>query len=104
MAEKLIFGLEKTFYDQLINIVKRFPKVNKILIYGSRANNTAKPWSDFDLAVFAPDMSDQEFALLWNELMDVPLVFKLDIVHWDRLGDAKFKEKILKESQNFFPF
>jgi proline iminopeptidase len=66
------------------------------------AHRLANPESDFDLAVVAPDMSNQEFSRLWNELSDLPVLFKLDVLHWDKLKNASLKNKILSEGQSFF--
>lgn len=99
----LIYGLTPAFYDNFVNIFKRYPSIEKVILYGSRAKGTEKPYSDFDLAILAPTMTNQEFALLWNELNDMPLVFKLDILHFERLKDQKLKEKILNEGKEFYP-
>jgi proline iminopeptidase len=79
------------------------PTVQQVLIFGSRAKGTAKPWSDIDLAVIAPAMSDQEFTQLWNELDDLPIVFKLDVLHFDKLERPDLKEKIMAQGQFFYP-
>lgn len=99
----LIFGLKKSFYNDFVKIFKKYPKIDKVLLYGSRAKGTEKPHSDFDLAILAPSMSDQEFALVWNELVNLPLIFKLDILHFERLTNEKLKDKILKEGISFYP-
>lgn len=99
----LIYGLTTSLYNDFVNIFKRYPKIEKVILYGSRAKGTERPYSDFDLAILAPTMTDQEFALLWNELSDLPLIFKLDVLHFDRLKDKKFKEKILNEGKEFYP-
>ncbi|CAN5318100.1 hypothetical protein BH10PSE19_BH10PSE19_22580 [soil metagenome] len=99
----LIFGLAQSLYDNMVKIFKRYDKIDKVLLFGSRAKGTAKPYSDFDLAILAPEMSGKEFALLWSEINDLPIIFKLDVVHWNRLNNRKFKEKILNEGKNFYP-
>lgn len=100
---KLIFGLAKEHYDDIANILARYPEVDKVLIYGSRAKGTGKPSSDFDLAVFAPNLDDLNFSKLWNELSNLDLIFKFDILHWDKLENAKLKQKILNEGKPFYP-
>jgi proline iminopeptidase len=57
---------------------------------------------DFDLAVVASTLSDSEFSLL-NEIDALPLVFKLDLLHWDRLPEERLKEKIRQEGERFYP-
>lgn len=100
---KLIYGLAKEHYDDIVNILIRYPEIDKVLIYGSRAKGNAKPSSDFDLAVFAPNLDDLNFSKLWNEISNLDLIFKFDILHWDNLENEKLKHKILSEGKSFYP-
>ena len=99
----MIFGLAERDYAEFVRIFRRYPQIEQVLTLDPRAKGTDKPWSDFDLAVVAPTMSDREFAKLWNEIDDLPLVFKLDLLHWDRLAPDRLKEKIGEEGQRFYP-
>ena len=101
--EPLIFGLAKRHYQDLENVFKRYPDIQQVIIFGSRAKNTAKPDSDFDLAIQAPTMTEQTFETLWIELTDLPIIFKLDILHLDKIVNPLLKEKILREGKVFYP-
>ncbi|WP_374600613.1 nucleotidyltransferase family protein [Niveibacterium sp.] len=103
MGDDLIYGLAPAHYAAIAEIISRFPAVERVLIYGSRAKGTAKPASDFDLAVFGATVTSEDFAKLWAELDALPLAFKLDVLHWDTLGNAALREKISAEGQPFFP-
>lgn len=100
---RLIFGLAERHYADFVRVFQRYPQIEEVLIFGSRAKGTDKPWSDFDLAVVAPTLTDRAFSNLWNAIDDLPLVFKLDLVHWDRLPEDRFKEKIRREGKRFYP-
>lgn len=102
-SDRLIFGLAERHYADFVRIFQRYPQIEEVLIFGSRAKGTAKPWSDFDLAVIAPGLSEPDFSKLWNEIDDLSLVFKLDLVHWDRLPEDRFKQKIRQEGKRFHP-
>lgn len=97
------YGLSSAVLDDFQKIFQHYPAIKEILIFGSRVKGTAKPSSDIDLAVIAPSMDDQEFSRLWNALDNLPLVFKLDIVHWDKLGDTALKRKIRHEGRLLYP-
>jgi proline iminopeptidase len=101
--EQLIFGLAERHYAEMERIFRTYPQIEEVLIFGSRAKGSDKPWSDFDLAVIAPDLSDNDFSRLWNEIDDLPLVFKVDFLHWDRLPQDRLKEKIKTEGKRFYP-
>ncbi|TPW18051.1 MAG: prolyl aminopeptidase [Halothiobacillaceae bacterium] len=97
MNGKLIFGLSTTILSDLQRVFSAYPEIDKVVIFGSRAKGTFKNGSDIDLAVFAPTLSDQRFTQLWDELDALPLVFKMDLLHWDRLSNQRLKEKISVE-------
>ena len=102
-ADGRLFGLAERHYRDIVRVFRRYPNIEKVLIFGSRAKGTDKPYSDIDLAVVAPNMDDQEFSRLWNELDALELVFKLDVLHWDKLGQQKLKDSIMTYGQYFYP-
>lgn len=97
------FGLSDDILSDLAAVSRRYPYIEKVVIFGSRARGTAKPSSDVDLAVIAPGMDDQEFTRLWNDLDGLPLVFQLDVLHFDRLANPSLKEKILRDGKILYP-
>ncbi|MBK5940965.1 nucleotidyltransferase family protein [Halochromatium roseum] len=102
MADPLIFGLSARIHSDFRDLFARYRTIDRVLIFGSRADGSAHGGSDIDLAVFAPEMTDQDFARLWNEVDDLPLVFKVDLLHWDRLANQRLKAKILRDGRAFF--
>lgn len=97
------FGLSAAIIKDLTGVFARYPEIGRVLIFGSRAKGTFKEGSDIDLAVIAPNMSEQRFTQLWSELDGLPLVFKLDILHWDKLRNERLKLKITAEGMPFYP-
>ncbi len=103
MVDKVLpSGLSKEIVADLHKVFKCYPEIEQVLIFGSRAKGTFKNGSDIDLAVIAPDMSDQRFANLWNQLDDLPLIFEIDLLHWDHLNNEQLKDKILREGKVFY--
>lgn len=100
--ERLTFGLSSSIISDLQSVFTHFPEIKQVLIFGSRAKNTWKDGSDIDLAVIAPQLSDHEFTEIWNKIDDLPIIFKIDCLHWDRLSNESLKEKILKEGKVLF--
>ncbi|MGE0681691.1 MAG: nucleotidyltransferase domain-containing protein [Candidatus Binatia bacterium] len=96
---ELTNGLSRGVLAELQAVFARYPTIERVLLFGSRATGFAKPGSDIDLAVIAPRMSQREFSRLWNELEDLPLVYTLDILHWDQLAQEALKDKILTEGK-----
>ena len=88
VRQPLRFGLSEAILTQLHDTFVRCPDVEQVWLYGSRATGTYRPQSDIDLAVNAPGMTGPAFAQLWNALDDLPIIFKLDVLHWESASPA----------------
>ena len=98
-GRELTFGLSDSILGDLRRVFSSYPEIERVLIFGSRAKCSFRDGSDIDLAVFAPTMSEQRFTRLWSELDSLTLVFKMDVLHWDRLGNERLKSKIPGEGK-----
>ena len=87
-------GLSRRIVDSLLETFSRYPKVERVIIYGSRARGDYRPGSDIDLAVIAPKMRFDEFSRLWNEIDELPIAFNIDLLHLDTLENQALKEAI----------
>lgn len=101
--ERLIFGLAQRHYLDLARVFGKYPKIERVIIFGSRVKGMEKPYSDIDLAVIAPGMEDTEFARFLGDLDELELVFKLDVLHLDRLNQEKLRDAILAHGKDFYP-
>ncbi len=96
------FGLSDAVYEDLAQVFAGYPEIARVLVFGSRAKGTFRDGSDIDLAVFAPEMSAERFTQMWMELDALPIIFKMDVLHWDSLSNARLKDKILHEGREFY--
>ena len=53
-------------------------------------------------SVFAPEMKPEIFTQLWNEIDTLPIVFKVDFLHFEQLENVAIKQKILNEGVVFY--
>lgn len=101
--DDLIYGLARRHYLELAGVFGKHSHVQKVVIFGSRAKGTEKPYSDIDLAVIAPEMESAEFSRLLDELEALDLVFKLDVLHFDTLTQQKLRDAIKQHGKQFYP-
>ena len=74
------YGIKEEQWDMLSNIFANNPKIEKVILYGSRAKGTYKPFSDVDITLVATDLADTMNAiddLLLPYMFDVSLYHKL---------------------------
>ncbi len=92
-------GLSPAILDDLQKTFAHYPEIQTVLIFGSRARSDYRAGSDIDLAVVAPEMSDPTFSRLWNEIDELPIAYKMDVLHLDRLADAALRQQILRDGK-----
>jgi proline iminopeptidase len=87
----------------LQNIFSRFPTIQQVLLFGSRATDAARRTSDIDLAIIAPDMSPAEWADLCEQVEESPIIYQIDMVRFDTLSQEPLKERIIQEGVPIYP-
>ncbi len=98
-VESSVFGLSAEVLGQLRQCFARYPQIERVLLFGSRARGAHDAGSDIDLAVFAPQITAEEFARLWSDIEALPIAFKMDIVLFDDSLNAQLKQQILRDGQ-----
>lgn len=88
--------------QQLKSVFARYPNIHTVYLFGSRAKGNFRDGSDIDLAVLAPEMKPEIFTQLWNEIDALPIVFKVDCLHFEQLDNNVLKHKILDEGVVFY--
>lgn len=89
-----MIDLENKYLLQLKAILAEHIPSQKIILFGSRANGTAKPYSDIDLAIMDDEpLETLTLAKLRMGFEESDLPYKVDIVEWSELTDA-FKAAI----------
>ena len=82
----MIYQLETHIAQQLKDFFDNYDFIDKVVIFGSRAKHTANPKSDIDLCIYSLEMSDEQFSKLRFELDELPILYKLDIVHFEKVN------------------
>jgi len=83
------FGLTDRDIAQILAVIRKFPQVEKVLIFGSRAKGNYKPGSDVDLAVKGKNIGYRDITRLSVSLNeDLPLPYFFDVVHYETLDNV----------------
>ena len=88
--------------DKVINSLKRIgmkhKPVNRLVLFGSRARGDEKSNSDYDIAVFAPKITESEKSKLLGEIEAIDTLLKIDVVFIkERHNDTELLENILRD-------
>ncbi len=66
------------------------------------AQNTFKPSSDIDLAIFGKDITTGIINRLSSQLGELPLPFMFDVIDFSKISNAALKSKIDEQGKLFF--
>lgn len=78
------------------------PGVERVWIFGSRTRDDWRARSDIDLAIDAPGFSVSDFMRLQQAVREVPMVYPVDMVHWQTVKTPEFIAQIERDRQIFW--
>lgn len=94
------YGLLKRDINYLSESVKKFPEIEKAVIFGSRAMGNYKKGSDIDMAIFGRkvnfDITSRLSGLLNEEL---PIPYYTDVINFNTFESEELKQHILKKGK-----
>lgn len=67
--------------ETLITLASAIPEIDRLILFGSRAQGTARSDSDIDLAVSGARLQADAVARLWSAIDDSDLLYPIDLVH-----------------------
>jgi len=94
------FGLDKKTTDLIINYFKQISDIEKVKIFGSRAQNTYRSGSDIDFAIWFN--KNDVLSKVTFELNELPLPYKFDIIDYNNTSNIAIKENIDKTGIIFY--
>lgn len=95
-------GLAISDIEKIRSVFKQYPKVEKVILYGSRAKGNFKPYSDIDLTLIGKELNLTMLQNIESDLDDLLLPYTIDlslyhhiqnkdlIAHMERLGKTFF--------------
>jgi predicted nucleotidyltransferase len=97
------FGLRPRDLAEIIATLKKFPAVEKAIIFGSRAKGNYKKGSDVDIAVKGARITHDvvlAISFVLNEDSAMPYFF--DIVHFEKITEKELLDHIERVGQDIF--
>ena len=97
-----LYGLLPSVVDSINQVFRQYPKIERAIIYGSRAKGNYKIGSDIDLTLIAPDLSLSELLAIENEIDDLMLPYKLDLSSMDSIENNELIDHIKRVGKPFY--
>ena len=91
---KLLSALAQTF--------RRYPAIERAVLFGSRARGEHSEQSDYDVAVYGALTSAEKTALRLFCTEELPTLHKIDLIFMDERLSAPLKQSIQREGIPFY--
>lgn len=89
------FGLKQSDIEYIVDVIKKFPEIEKAVIFGSRAKGNHKAGSDVDIAIYGENITFDTVASIHFMLEEEgPLPYFFDIVDYTHIEHEELKEHI----------
>ena len=90
-----MIGLSDAELGVLRGVFARFPQIEEVILFGSRALGTHRPSSDIDLAIKGKDITIDTLAKLRYTLEEeTSLPYFFDVVVYDKVENEELKRVI----------
>lgn len=88
--------------EQLCEVFRRYPEVESVSIFGSRAKGTHSARSDVDLALWG-DLDPLRAEAIASDLDDLPLPYRYDVFAFESIKLDALKEHIKRVGVPLYP-
>jgi uncharacterized protein len=80
--------------DQVISILRKNPRIGKIILFGSRAKGNYRSGSDVDLSISGKDLHINDILNASIEIDQLNLPYKFDLIIHERIKEPLLLEHI----------
>ena len=91
-----MYGMTDEELNQLCSLFSRQKEIEQVILYGSRAKGTHKPFSDVDLTLLGIGLSRSHLSCLLAEIDESSLPYQFDISIFSKLTNPALIEQIEK--------
>ena len=83
------YGIRESHWQRMQGIFRHHPNIERVILYGSRAKGTNKPYSDIDITLVGSALTFDELSKIELEIDDLLLPFFFDISIYNKLTSEK---------------
>ena len=96
------FGLSAATIEKIQSVFRNYSKIQKVILYGSRAKGTFKPGSDIDLSIIGESLNTNDLLKLKTELDDLSLPYQIDLSLLKDISDPNLLDHIQRVGLVFY--
>ncbi len=96
------FGLKQETIDKINSVFAKYPEVEEVVIYGSRAKGNYRNGSDIDITLKGEHLTSQILSRINSDIDDLNTPYMFDISIFHKLHSTDFIEHIVRVGQVFY--
>lgn len=94
MAEIVRFGIKDQYWKSILTIIRANPKVEQVILFGSRALGSFKPGSDIDLCLKGEQITQADLTQFLVSLDELDLPWVVDLVIFSQISNPDLRDHI----------
>lgn len=95
-------GLKPAHFEAILDVLRKHPRVDKVILFGSRAMGTFTRESDVDMCLVGNGLTLSDQAALLAEMGKLPVPQTVDLVLEAKIEAPDFLEHVRKEGKTVF--
>ena len=100
LNEKL--GIKEELLNDLISIFKKYNNIEKVVVFGSRAQGSYKYNSDMDICIFGDESISNQLYKIQDEIDELYTPISFDILVYNKVGKQALKENIMNDGVEIY--
>ena len=88
------YGLTEEQWGKIRNVMAGYPRISRVVLYGSRAKGNYKPFSDLDITLVGDELTQEDLNRVILAIDDLLLPYQFDISLFHTLKNAELIDHI----------
>ena len=96
------YRLEESKLQLMRAIFSQTPAIEQVVLYGSKAKGTHKPFSDVDITLKGSALTDEDLTDVMYRLSESSLPYFYDVSPFRNIGNPDLKDHIIRKGKSIY--
>lgn len=102
MKSDIPYGLPYATVEKIVSLFKKYPQIEKAIIYGSRAKGTYRKGSDIDIVLIGPTLTHHDLVAIEDKIDDLFLPYSFDLSLFKSISSEELIDHINRIGLTFY--